>query len=152
MAKGALPSSEDSDFVIDFERKREQDFFDNDNNTPTLSSAPEVISSSINSREDHLEAGPSRDGPGRPQSSASAKVKTQWDRVLGSSAKEHLEQVHLEAVQGREKSALPASSAPAQSLPLSQQGGRSRERDSREQRLQLLREKQLSARLHSAAT
>lgn len=64
--------------------------------------------------------------------SSSARVKTQWDKVLGSSAKQHLAEIHLATLEERE--AVQSTSAAATT---------STRRDAdREQRLQLLKLKQ----------
>mmetsp|Transcript_33175 Transcript_33175/g.47997 ORF Transcript_33175/g.47997 Transcript_33175/m.47997 type:complete len:261 (+) Transcript_33175:10-792(+) len=66
--------------------------------------------------------------------SSSARVKTQWDKVLGSSAKEHLAQIHLATIEERE--AVQSTST------VTTTSSSSRRDAEREERLQLLRRKQ----------
>ena len=62
-----------------------------------------------------------------------AKVKTQWDKVLGSSAKEFLQEIHQTTVAGRDHTAADT-------------GGDSQKDSARGQRMQMLRQKQTAAR------
>ena len=59
-------------------------------------------------------------------------MKTQWDKVLGSSAKEYLQEIHQTTVAGRDHTAADT-------------GGEAQKDSAREQRMQLLRQKQTAA-------
>ena len=61
-----------------------------------------------------------------------ASVKTQWDKVLGSSAKEYLQEIHQTTIAGRDHTAADtAAEGPKDSA--------------RERRMQLLKQKQNAA-------